>query len=163
MATLRLPKSTSPSADDPASTVEVVLAIVVIALISYAVYVDFDWFAFLGAIVITSLAFFGMQKALKTFAEHDSAHFTVVGLLIVFVASFECTKHATALYHALAVMVIVCVISLFLKTLAFATASIFIFAYLACLLLVQHVSGQKWMLTNTSSPAKVGSEATNSV
>lgn len=118
---------------------EIALTVILICLIVYAVIVDFELWALAGAVIVSGLVYWGLQDQLKAFVEHGSSHWTAVGLLVVFVSSFECTKHEACLYHMLAVMVVVCVFSMFLKTTLFAIVSVFVFVYLALSLLTKHI------------------------
>ncbi len=145
MSSARETKSKETSNSDTSSTglgmqttVEAILIFVVIVLVFYAVIVDFNLWCLIGASIIACLVYAGLRKQLKAFAEHDNSHWTAVGLLIVFVSSFEFTKNDNGIYHALAAMVLVCVISFFVKTVIFGLVSVFLFSYLACSLLAKH-------------------------
>lgn len=125
--------------ENPLETVvEFILTVAVVFLVIYVVYVEFNLISCVISLALVGLCYVGFGNKLKELANRDEIYWTMIGTLIVFVSSFDATKDLPALYLMLGALFIVCILSFFVRTIAFALISLFLFVYFAVDLLRRH-------------------------
>jgi len=119
---------------------EMFLTTFVTILVVYAVVLHFNWCSCLVSLAITCLVYAGFRDKLAGLVDKAPMHWTMIGLFVIFISSFEHTKHDNGLYLFLAIAVVLSVLSFFVKNTFFIMLSLFFFLYMALDLLTRHLA-----------------------
>ena len=121
------------------NVIDAILTLFITVLIIYAVYCEFDAAAVILSLALIVLIYFGFSKYLHTFVHKDALIWTVIGVFVVFVVSFETTKASKGFYMLLIALFFACLLFMFVKHTIFLLLLIFLFLYIASVLLVYNI------------------------
>lgn len=115
------------------------LAAIVVILIAYVVYLEFDMWALIFALSLTIVGFVAYRKRLHEFTKDETLYWTMLAALGLFMTSFSTTADLTSTHLVLSTTFIVALMSLWTNNAFFVLMTAFLMAYIAFRLLIAHL------------------------
>ncbi len=123
-------------------TLDLILSVCILFLIAYVVNIEFDFWSFFWAFLLTIVGYFVYYERLKEFGKDETLYWSMIGALGFFMTALVVGSQLTDSYLTLAVAFLTCVLSLWTKCRFMIVMTAFLIAYIAFKVFIANIPQQ---------------------